>query len=75
MKQMNKNEVYVIQRIGSKETQMPLYEAPELAKRVREVEQRYGIKVTQCTYEPDRGNLLTMKYTQRSDGKSAPAAT
>lgn len=74
MAQMNKNEVYVTQRIGSKETKKPLRELPELAKRVKEVEQHYNIRVTHCIYEPNRGNLLTMKYTERSDGKIIPAA-
>ena len=74
MKQMNKNEVYVARRIGNKERKVPLHELPKIAQRVRDVEQRYGIRVIQCTYEPNRGNLLTMKYTKRSDGESTSAA-
>ena len=60
---MNKNEVYVTKIIGTQETKMPLHELPEVAKRVKKVEQDYKIQVTYCIYEPNKGNLLTMKYT------------
>lgn len=74
MNQMNHHEVYVTQRIRGKETRKLLRELPELEKRVKEIEQRYGVRVTHCTYSPSRGSLLTMKYTEGSDGGTIPAA-
>ena len=74
MKQIYKHEVYVTQCIGGKEVKKLLRELPELMIRVKEIEKHYNIQVTHCTYAPNRGNLLTVKYTERSDGKNSSIA-
>ena len=74
MKQMNHHEVYVTQRINGKKVETPLSEFPELAKRVKAIEKQYKVRVTHCTYSPNRKNLLTMKYEKNSDGDTLPVA-